>query len=317
MPAMREIPDEIRRAADERAAARAVRDWHTADRLRAEIEAAGWKVVDAGARYRLQRAYAPDRTEGAAVRYGRSESVASRLEEPDAAPASVVIVASVDAFDAARAGASVIAHSPATPIVVVSDAPSDEEVLDDLDGGIEIVRTTGALGHGAALAIGLRRATGRVVVLMDPSVEATGDVVTPLVEALDRDPEVAVVGAFGLVSTDLRHYDEVEDGEAAAIEGYLMAFRRADVAARGPIDERFRFYRNLDVWWSLVLRDEGEGARPRRAVVVPGLPLIRHEHRAWSSVEPAERDRLSKRNFYRILDRFGHRSDLAVSGGKA
>ena len=47
-----------------------------------------------------------------------------------------------------------------------------------------------------------------------------------------------------------------------------MAFRRADAAARGPLDERFRFYRNLDIWWSLVLRDEGEGSPPRRAVAV-------------------------------------------------
>ena len=36
-----------------------------------------------------------------------------------------------------------------------------------------------------------------------------------------------------------------------------MAFRRLDAAARGPVDEAFRFYRNLDIWWSLVLRDAG------------------------------------------------------------
>ena len=89
-----------------------------------------------------------------------------------------------------------------------------------------------------------------------------------------------------------------------------MAFRRDDAASRGPLDERFRFYRNLDIWWSLVLRDEGEGTAPRRAVVVP-LPATRHEHRGWTSLEPAERDRLSKRNFYRIIDRFGSRTDLA------
>ncbi len=31
-----------------------MRDWPTADRLRAEIEAAGWQVVDQGLGYRLQ-----------------------------------------------------------------------------------------------------------------------------------------------------------------------------------------------------------------------------------------------------------------------
>ena len=83
-------------------------------------------------------------------------------------------------------------------------------------------------------------------------------------------------------------------GDVTAIEGYAIAFRREDAAARGPVDEHFRFYRNLDIWWSLVLRDEGEGTAPRRAVAVP-IPAIRHEHRGWTSLPDAERDRLSKR----------------------
>ncbi len=135
--------------------------------------------------------------------------------------------------------------------------------------------------------------------------------------ALD-DPTIAIVGPFGLGSADLRRFEEVVApstgaADAAAIQGYLMAFRRADAVARGPLDEGFRFYRNLDIWWSLVLRDEGEDATPRRALVVPGLPLSRGEPRSWTATPPAERDRLSKRNFYRVLDRFRTRLDLAVA----
>ena len=69
------------------------------------------------------------------------------------------------------------------------------------------------------------------MILMDSSVEPTGDVVSPLVAALD-DRDVAVAGAFGLRSADLRRFEEVSAGDAAAIEGYLLAFRRAD-AVRG------------------------------------------------------------------------------------
>ena len=56
-------------------------------------------------------------------------------------------------------------------------------------------------------------------------------------------------------------------GDVDAIEGYARPSGASDAAERGPLDERFRFYRNLDIWWSLVLRDEGEGetAPPRRA----------------------------------------------------
>ena len=177
---------------------------------------------------------------------------------------------------------------------------------------VEIVWTSERLGYAAATNIGLRRAGSPVVVLLDTSVEPTGDVVTPLVRALD-DETVAVAGGWGIVSSDLRKFEDAPAGDVDAIEGYLTAFRRADAAARGPLDERFRFYRNLDIWWSLVLRDEGEDAPPRRAVSLDGLPAVRHEHRGYTSLPDDERDRQSKRNFYRIIDRFGWRRDLLTT----
>ena len=112
------------------------------------------------------------------------------------------------------------------------------------------------------------------------------------------------------MSGDLRRFEDAPAGDVDAIEGYCQAFRRADVAARGPLDEHFRFYRNLDIWWSLVLRDGGEHDPARRAVSLDGLPLRRHEHRGYASLPEAERERQSKRNFYRILDRFRDRRDL-------
>jgi hypothetical protein len=157
----------------------------------------------------------------------------------------------------------------------------------------------------------MRRATAPVAVLMDTSVEPTGDVVSALVQALD-DPSVAVAGGWGITSGDLRKFEDAPAGEVDAIEGYLLAFRRTDYATRGPLDERFRFYRNLDIWWSLVLRDEGEGNAPRHAVRLDGLPAVRHQHRGYTSLPDDERDRQSKRNFYRIIDRFGSRRDLLV-----
>jgi hypothetical protein len=173
-----------------------------------------------------------------------------------------------------------------------------------------VIRTSSRLGTGAAWNIGIRRSIGSVVVIVDTSIEPTGDIVEPLVRALE-DPTVAVAGGFGIISDDLRKFEEADAGDVTAVEGYVIAFRRSDAATRGPVDERFRFYRNLDIWWSLVLRDEGEGSVPRRAVSV-AIPATRHEHRGWMSLAEPERDRLSKRNFYRILDRFGSRRDLAA-----
>jgi hypothetical protein len=246
------------------------------------------------------------------------------LADPPTGLATVVLLATDWPADVDRAMTGLRAHAPdGTDAVIVANGPSDdqESALTDLettDGGegrlaTEVVWTSERLGHAAALNAGIRRAGASVVVLLDPSVEPTGDLVTPLVRTLD-DPMVAVAGPWGVRSVDLRHFEEAEPGEVDAIEAYALAFRREDYVVRGPLDERFRFYRNLDLWWSLVLRDEGEGSIPRRALRVPDAPAVRHEHRGWESLEPAERDRLSKRNFYRILDRFGARRDLLVGG---
>jgi hypothetical protein len=313
------IPDEVLTTAHDRARARGARDWAEADRLRTVIEGAGWRIVDRGTDFALSPASPPDLADDERIRYGSSRNVPSRLDEPDAGVATIVLIASDWPGDLARAVTALGATSPAgTSVVVVADAPSAEQEagLEALDGmtpdelGTETVWTSDRLGHAAALNVGLRRATGPIAIVLDASVQATGDVVTPLVRALE-DPTIAITGGWGIVSRDLRHFEAAQPGDVDAIEGYCLAFRRADYAERGPLDEKFTFYRNLDIWWSLVLRDEGPERPPRRGLSVD-LPAIRHDHRGYSSLPEAERDRLSKRNFYRILDRFGDRRDLLV-----
>ena len=319
-------PAAVLDAAQRRSAARESRDWATADELRAEIEAAGWRVTDSGTSFRLERAHPADVQHGGEIRYGRSDAVPSRLDEPATGVATVVLT--VDLGDPAAVDAVTVAarHLPeGVDLVVVGDGIGDATasgihlVLDGSPiarGGLELVRLSVPLGRGAALNAGIRRVTGAVVVVLDTNIQPTGDVVSPLVAAL-QDPEVAVAGPFGLSTVDLRRFEEVTPTgdaalEVAAVQGYCMAFRRGDAVERGPLDEGFRFYRNLDIWWSLALRDAGEGEPARRALAVPDLPLVRSEPWAWTSTRASERDRLSKRNFYRVLDRFRTRLDLAV-----
>jgi Glycosyl transferase family 2 len=316
------IPEAVLTAAHDRARARSERDWAEADRLRAMIEAAGWKVVDRGTDFALSPAAPPDLEEGEGrVRYGASRNVPSRLDEPATGLATIVLIGTDHPDDLARTVNGLRAGAPVgTSVVIVADAPSDAQTIaldapafvpSGVEPPVEVVWTSERLGHAAATNIGIRRAVAPVVILLDSSLEPIGDLVTPLVRALD-DPTVAVVGGWGITSRDLRHFDDAPPGDVDAIEGYCQAFRRADFAERGPLDERFRFYRNLDIWWSLVLRDGGEGGPPRRAVRLDALPIVRHEHRGWTSLLDDERDRQSKRNFYRIIDRFGGRRDLLI-----
>ena len=55
MTSRQRIPDEVLAAAHARARARAERDWPEADRLRGEIEDAGWDVRDEADGFRLVR----------------------------------------------------------------------------------------------------------------------------------------------------------------------------------------------------------------------------------------------------------------------
>lgn len=321
-------PPEVSQAAHARAAARSAGDWGEADRLKALIEAAGWRIVDRGTHFALSLAGPRDVVEAGRVRYGRSDAVPSRLDEPADGTATLVVRATDSADDLARLLVALRRHAPiGTQVVIVADAPSAEQsaALEAPDGPAsepiggsapEIVWTVERLGLSGATNAGLRRALGPTVVLVDPSVEPTGDIVTPLVRALD-DASVAVAGDLGATSTDLRRFEEAPPGDVDAIDGMLMTFRREDLVTRGPLDERFRTGRHLDTWWSFVLRDADQAGEPRRAVRLDRLPLIRHDRRDDPSIPADQRTRLDKRAFYRFLERFGSRRDLLVVNREA
>src|SRR5262245_45757055 len=123
-----EAPAEIVELAEARAAARRARDWPTADELRARIEAAGWKVVDAGTLYTLERSAPPGLETGGVTRYGSSASVPSRFEEAPTGVATVVLLATDWPEDLARALRALVDHSPdGTQLVVVANEPSEAQ----------------------------------------------------------------------------------------------------------------------------------------------------------------------------------------------
>ena len=142
--------------------------------------------------------------------------------------------------------------------------------------------------------------------VMDGSVEPVGDVFGPLEGALS-DPDVGLAGPFGIVTADLRGFDEAPGaGDCDAVEGYFMAFRREMLSRAGFFDEKFKWYRTADIEYSFRVKDTGV-----RAIVVP-VPATKHEHRMWFNTAPQDRARLSKRNYYRFLDRWRDRWDLCV-----
>jgi hypothetical protein len=313
-------PDEIVALASARAVARATRDWGRADALREDIEAAGWRVIDRGTEFDLEPAAPPTVEDAGVVRYGAAAAVPSVLDDAATARFTVELVAEAWPHDLTRLLTGLRAHAPTgTQVLIVANDPAPAQAVRLAEGSPdlapiagevpEVVWTSQRLGHAAARNVGLRRARGAIVVLADTSVEPSDDPLGPLETAL-ADPGVAVAGPVAFVTADLRHFDDAPADDADAIGLYWMAFRRSDYVALGPLDERFAFYRNLDIWWSLTLRVGSEADGPaRRARRVP-LPITLHEHRGWTTLSEDERDRLAKRNFYRVLDKFRGRTDL-------
>jgi hypothetical protein len=164
-------------------------------------------------------------------------------------------------------------------------------------------------GFGAAHNRALARATGDVVVLVDTSLELTGDLLSVLAAALD-DPTVAAAGPFGLATADLCDYEERTAGDVAAIQGYCLAARRSDLAEAGGVGERFVWYRNADIDLSLRLRTLHEPLR--RAVAVGAEHCTRHAHRAWDATPEDQRGDLSRHNMGIVHEVFFGRTDLTV-----
>jgi cysteinyl-tRNA synthetase len=235
------------------------------------------------------------------------------ITQAPANPRAVTLLAVVHGWkpDAERWLLSVFTHCKADFEAVIVDNSGDERIAAWLQSRaaerLRTIRLAPPLGFAAAVNAGIEAAAGEVVVLFDPGVELLGDAVSPLIEAL-ADPAVVVAGPYGLRGQGtMKEFAESSGPEVDAIEGYCMAFRRADAQALGGFDLKFRFYRIADIEFSFRLRDRGG-----RAVAVPGLPLEKHEHRLWETTDPSERDRLSRRNMYRFLDRWGDRDDLLV-----
>jgi hypothetical protein len=295
---MTEVPDEVRALAAERDERRRAKDFAAADALRDRIARLGFSVIDGRDGPSLEPLAVTEPRRIAA------HDVESMLDEPATADLSVHWVVEGWPQDVARALAGLRANGGGRDVrYVVADVTETEPSSYGAD--VEVLALETGTGWGAALNAGLRRSRGRSVLVMDGSVEPIGDVFAPLEAALE-DPSVGVCGPFGISTGDLREFHESDGPEVDAIEGYLMAFRRDVIRDIGLFDEKFRWYRTADIECSFRIKDAG-----LRAVRVDA-PVLKHEHRMYHATPEAERDRLSKRNYYRFLERFRDRYDLLV-----
>ncbi|MGB2693997.1 MAG: cysteine--tRNA ligase [Dehalococcoidia bacterium] len=307
-----DVPKAVRVLVDERQELRKRAAFDEADALRQRIAAAGFQVRDTHTVPAVVPAFVapPVRTEA----LHSSSELPSWLDRSADVDFSVVLVGRDEKDSLRRAAEAVLRHAgdQSVELIVVDNGSTDGtgDWVRDLVGRDERARAVHCdhnIGTGAGRNCGMKLARGRNVLLLDTSIEVTGDVFTPLADAL-ADDAVGIVGAFGVNTEDLRDFTDAPGPEVDAVEGYLMALRRDRVREIGLMDEKFRFYRHLDLDYSLAYRAAGYCNR-----ILPGLPVRRHAHTDWERTPAEERERLSKRNFYRFLKKHGHRLDLLVA----
>jgi len=309
-PALSQPPPEVSGLLDRRQAARERRDFAAADAIRDQLRQAGWLVRDTPAGPELVAAppyetLAPD-------------AAAPRWDEPARHEVSVVVHVAGWAEDVARATRALAAHHPhlGYEVLLVEDGAGEVtgRALEDLahdDPHVRVLHLDPAIGFGASMNLAMGQALGRVLVWLDPHVEATGDLLSPLLAAL-AEPGAGLAGGWGVTTTTMLEFEADDGPDVDAIEGYLLAVPRA-LAARVGVDPKDRYYRNADLDYSFAVRALGHPAEPLRAIRVP-VPATRHRHRGFHDTDPRERDRASKKNYDRFLGRWKTRTDLLTRG---
>jgi glycosyltransferase involved in cell wall biosynthesis len=296
-----EIPEGIKQLLAARDEARAAKDFARADEIRDEIAKLGYTLRDTPAGLVVEKA-----AEFETVDPSRVETT---LDNPAELRFSLHLLYEGFREDVDRFLKGLRAHNDlsSTEVVLVDNASPDGEDLEALrDDLVRPLHLDREVGWAAARNAGIKTSRGGFIVLVDLSIEPTGDILTPLAQTLSDD-SVGLAGPFGLVSEKMRDFESSRGPEVDAIEGYLLATKR-EVLARGLLHEKFTWYRNCDIDLSFQIRSQG-----LKAVVVVDLPVRKHAHRGWEALSEEERAKRSKRNHYLFFDRWKHRHDLLLS----
>ena len=316
-PASNEVGEEIVASIRERESLRRQRTWDTADSMRSRLSADGYVVEDAPGGSRVRPKTPMERRLERWDSVSSSREVPSRLHEPSQYDFTFILNAYGYPEDVRRCVNGMLRHSEghSAEIIVIDSGSTDGtgEVLEEMrqeHENLRVIHCDHVIGDAASKNIGIKQSLGKYIIIVDGSAEIVGEVLGSVSQQLS-DPTVGIFGPYGLTTDDMQHFhEEVEQGEADAMQAYCMSFRREAVNTVGLMREVFRFYRNLDIDYCFQFKDKGY-----RVVADSSLPLVRHEHRQWTELDDNQRDELSRKNFGRFLKRWGNRPDLLITAG--
>ena len=164
-------------------------------------------------------------------------------------------------------------------------------------------------GAGAVRNILIKQSTGENLILLDTSIEITGNIFEEIITEL-KDQNIGLIGPFGLKTNDLNHFHEISTDKeyVDAIQLYLLALRRNTLIKVGLFRENFRFYRNLDIDFSFQFKHKNF-----KLLSNPNISIKRHTHSVWKNTHEKTRDELSKDNYKRFLKKWKNYKHLLIN----
>ncbi|HEU0004008.1 MAG TPA: cysteine--tRNA ligase [Ktedonobacteraceae bacterium] len=321
------VPAGVAAQVRERGGLRDQQQYPRADQVRQELRVSGYDVRDT----ERGSLVLPRRSEEEFAAISSSTDAPDYTQTPDQFEFSINLLAHNSREDLERCIQSICRYSNSRHLeLVIVDNGSTDDTLSylqqlarsgDLTGehgqriALQVLFADHNMGFAAGRNATMRASRGHYIVLMDTSIEIKGDIWTPLVSVL-ADRNVGLTGPYGLVTQDLREFYEPtlnwpgESPDVDAVEGYLMAFRRKLLPEIGWIDERFRFYRLMDIHLSFFIKAAGY-----RVFVAPQVAALleKHPHREWFSLSEDERATKSKKNYDIFRARWHHGESLLVA----
>jgi hypothetical protein len=140
---------------------------------------------------------------------------------------------------------------------------------------------------------------------MDPSTNFTGDAITLVLSELDEGYQgVGWRGGLVNVEDEWRSVDDRGEGEVDVLFSYFFAMDREFALKAGGANSSATYYRNADIEMSLAIRAAGG------KLWQMDLPLTQGRHHGYHDVDPDYREKKSKENYNRILEKYRGRTDI-------
>jgi len=170
---------------------------------------------------------------------------------------------------------------------------------------VTLTQEKNPLGWGNIINFFINNCTEDFLLIMDPSTIFLKDPIPKTLEALNSGFQGAGwKGGLINLEDDWRSTEDKGAGEVDVLFSYFFAFDRTFVQKAGGANPSAKYYRNADLELSLAIRAAGG------KLIQIDLPLEQGRHHGYYDTNSDYREKNSKKNYQRILERFRGKNEI-------